>query len=25
VIGPTLRDNAIELAELESADDLPRG
>jgi hypothetical protein len=25
VIGPTLRDNAIVLAELESADDLPRG
>ncbi|WP_077100086.1 4Fe-4S dicluster domain-containing protein [Mycobacterium terramassiliense] len=25
VVGPTLRDNAIVLAELESADDLPRG
>ena len=25
VVGPTLRDNAIELAELESADDLPYG
>ena len=25
VVGPTLRDNAIVLAELDSADDLPRG
>jgi len=25
VVGPTLRDNAIVLAELESAGDLPRG
>lgn len=25
IVGPTLRDNAIELAELESADDLPYG
>jgi len=25
VVGPTLQDNAIVLAELESADDLPRG